>query len=192
MIKDSAPGDRRQFLRESVGNLFEKALEATEERMIQQRYVRPPGALTEMAFLAACTRCGECVTACPPKVIRVAPPSAGLAAGTPYLEVRRDPCLVCTSMPCALACPTDALTVPPNIWEGLRLGVVELVPERCVTFRGQVCQACADACPRGDKALVMDEGGHPVLRHEGCVACGVCIRACISVPPSFEFRPDGG
>lgn len=189
MIKDSVPGDRRQFFRESVGSLFEKALEATEERVIQQRYLRPPGALTEMGFLAACTRCGECVTACPPKVILVAPPSAGLAAGTPYLDVRRAPCEACPTMPCAQACPTDALTVPADGWEGYRLGVLEFVPERCVTFRGQVCRACADACPRGEQALTMDEAGHPVLRHEGCVACGVCIRACISVPASFEFRP---
>lgn len=188
MIRDSGPGDRRDFFRDSLGQAFEKMLEATEERVVQQRYRRPPGSLPEVAFLAACTRCGECVTACPPKVIKVAPPSAGLAAGTPYLDLRRSPCVVCLAIPCAAACPTEALTVPPHGWEGYRLGRVELVPERCVTFRGQACRACADACPRGELALVMDEDGHPVLRAEGCVGCGVCIRACISVPPSFEFH----
>jgi ferredoxin-type protein NapG len=92
-------------------------------------------------------------------------------------------------MPCVRACPTDALTAPPHGWSGYRLGELEFFPERCVTFRGQSCRACADACPIGTSALDMDEAGHPVLKQEGCVACGVCIRACISVPPSFAFRP---
>lgn len=182
------PGDRRDFFRDSVGQWLEKTLEATEERVVQQRWQRPPGALPEVAFLAACTRCGECVTACPYKVIQLVPTSGGLAAGTPYLDVARSPCQACPDMPCARACPTDALTVPPNGWAGYRLGDLEFYPERCVTFRGQSCRACADACPIGGSALEMDEAGHPVLKQEGCVACGVCIRACISVPPSFGFR----
>jgi MauM/NapG family ferredoxin protein len=183
-----APEDRREFFRDSIGQWLEKTLEATEEKVVRERWVRPPGALPEVAFLAACTRCGECVSACPPKVILTVPTSGGLAAGTPYLDVNRSPCIACPDMPCARACPTDALTVPAAGWEGYRLGELEFLPERCVTFRGQSCRACADACPRGEQALVMDDQGHPVLRLEGCVSCGSCIRACISVPPSFAFR----
>ena len=106
--------DRRTFFKDSVGHWLEKALEATEERVIQQRWLRPPGALPEVAFLAACTRCGECVSACPPRVIFVAPTSAGLAAGTPYLDVVRSPCIACPDMPCARSCPTEALTIPEH------------------------------------------------------------------------------
>jgi ferredoxin-type protein NapG len=188
MIRDSHPGNRRQFFRESVGQWLEKAMEAAEERVVQQHYTRPPGALPEMAFLAACTRCGECVTACPPRVIQVAPAGAGLAAGTPYLDLRRSPCIACPTMPCAAACPTDALTVPARGWAGYRLARITFLPERCVTFRGQPCRVCADRCPVGERALTMDEQGHPVLRPEGCVGCGVCARECISVPPSFHIR----
>lgn len=168
------------------------AVEAAEDRVLQQRYVRPPGALPEMGFLAACTRCGECVTACPPKVIKLAPTGAGLAAGTPYLDLERSPCIACPTMPCAAACPTEALSVPPRGWTGYRLSLVEFLPDRCVTFRGQSCRVCADACPVGERALAMDEQGHPVLKREGCVGCGVCVRDCISVPPSFITRPAEG
>ncbi len=188
MFREPLPGGRRQFFRDSVGRWLERALEATEERVVQQRWTRPPGALPEVAFLAACTRCGDCVAACPPKVILTVATSGGLAAGTPYLDVRRSPCIACPDMPCARACPTDALAVPPDGWDGYRLGALEFLPERCVTFRGQPCRACADACPVGERALIMDPDGHPVLRQEGCVACGSCIRACISVPPSYEFH----
>jgi MauM/NapG family ferredoxin protein len=192
MWREPGEGNRREFFRNNVGQWLERALERTEERVVTERYVRPPGALPEMGFLTACTRCGDCVTACPPQVIRTVPTKGGLAAGTPYLDLRRAPCIACPDMPCAVACPTDALIVPEQGWTGYRFGVVELVPERCVTFRGTPCRACADACPVGEQALTMDEAGHPVLRYEGCVGCGVCIRACISVPTSYQFRPLGG
>jgi NAD-dependent dihydropyrimidine dehydrogenase PreA subunit len=34
----------------------------------------------------------------------------------------------------------------------------------------------------------MDEAGHPVIHIEGCVGCGVCVRACVTAPSSFILR----
>jgi ferredoxin-type protein NapG/ferredoxin-type protein NapH len=180
--------DRRGLFQSLVGDWLERLVDETERRVTQQRYLRPPGALPELGFLAACTRCGECVRACPVQAILTAPMSAGLAAGTPYLELDRQPCVACTAMPCAQACPTEALTVPPDVWAGYRLAELEFHPERCITFRGTACQACADACPVGAAALSMDEGGHPVLRREGCVGCGVCVQACVTRPSSYTLH----
>jgi NAD-dependent dihydropyrimidine dehydrogenase PreA subunit len=39
---------------------------------------------------------------------------------------------------------------------------------------------------------VIDDMGHPVLKIEGCVGCGSCVRACITSPPSFALRPAQG
>lgn len=178
-------GNRRGFLRAGAGRWFDWIVERTEERVAPGQRLRPPGAQPELAFLASCTRCGECVSACPVKAIRLAGSDAGLAAGTPYLDLRRQPCIACADMPCVRACPTEALTPPATGWEDVRLSGVELVAERCVTFEGTACRACADACPVGDAALALDEGGHPVLRREGCVGCGVCVRACIATPSAF-------
>jgi ferredoxin-type protein NapG/ferredoxin-type protein NapH len=187
-----APTDRRDFFRDSVGDWIRRAVERTEEKIVQERRFRPPGALPEVAFLAACSRCGECMPVCPVHAILAVPPAGGLAAGTPYLDPKSQPCIACADMPCVKACPTGALTMPANGWTGHRLGVVEFVPERCVTYRGQPCRVCVDACPIGEKALVQDEAGHPVLKREGCVGCGVCVRECISYPSSFEIRPAEG
>ncbi|MDQ2670418.1 MAG: 4Fe-4S dicluster domain-containing protein, partial [Gemmatimonadota bacterium] len=98
-------------------------------------------------------------------------------------------CIACADMPCVRACPTDALSLPAGGWSGVRLATVELVPERCVTFEGTACGVCADACPVGESALALDDGGHPVLRREGCAGCGVCVRACIVSPSAFVLTP---
>ncbi|MFQ6046807.1 MAG: 4Fe-4S binding protein, partial [Gemmatimonadales bacterium] len=73
-------GDRRTFLRATVGRLAEEMARRTERRVVQARYVRPPGAIEEVAFLAACTRCGDCIDVCPVKAIVKAPADVGFAA----------------------------------------------------------------------------------------------------------------
>jgi MauM/NapG family ferredoxin protein len=181
--------DRRDFFRDSLGEWIRKVVEETEERIIQTRYFRPPGALPEVAFLAACTRCGLCSPVCPVHAILTVPPSGGLAAGTPFIDPKSQPCVACADIPCAAVCPTGALTAPLDGWARLRLGRVEFVPERCVTFQGTECRVCVDACPVGERALAVDEAGHPVLRREGCVGCGVCMRECITSPSSFQLDP---
>lgn len=182
-------GERRAFLRGVAGRYLERLVERTESRVVQQRLSRPPGALPEVGFLAACTRCDACLEACPPKAIRRAPTDAGLAAGTPIIDPTLQPCVVCPDTPCITACPTGALAPLASGWTGYRLNLVELVPERCITFHGSSCGVCAQACPVGPAALAMDEDGHPVLKAEGCVGCGVCVRACVTAPSSFNLFP---
>ena len=182
-------GDRRGFFKQAFSGVFDHVARATEERIVQRRYVRPPGALAEISFLAACTRCGECAAACPPGAIKYAGPDGGLAAGTPFLEPDQVPCIACPDMPCAVSCPTDALIVPGGGWSGIHLGRLTFHPDRCITFQGQPCTVCAEACPVGTRALELDREGRPVLKLEGCVACGVCVRACPTMPSSFTFTP---
>jgi ferredoxin-type protein NapG len=159
-----------------------------ERRVVQHRYMRPPGSLDEVAFLASCTRCGDCLEVCPVRAIIKVPTSGGLAAGTPMIDPKLQPCVVCDDMLCAAACPTEALTVPPTGWRGISLGTLELLSERCIAFDSTECGACAESCPVGADALGLDDGGRPVLRPEGCVGCGVCVRACVTSPSSLELH----
>jgi MauM/NapG family ferredoxin protein len=186
------PGGRRQFFQHQLGDLVRRTVERTEERLVQERRFRPPGALPEMAFLAAPGAGGECGPVCPVHAILSVPPAGGLAAGTPYIDPKSQPCVACADMPCVTACPTGALTAPEQGWAGYRIGVVEFLAERCLTFRGTPCRVCVDACPMGESALTLDDAGHPVLRREGCVGCGVCMRECVSYPTSFALRPAEG
>src|SRR6185295_4881369 len=93
--------DRRGLLRSVFGEWLERLVAETERKLIQRRYVRPPGALPEMGFLTACTRCGACAPVCPVQAIKTVTPDGGLAAGTPYLEPEQQPCIACADMPCA-------------------------------------------------------------------------------------------
>ena len=184
----SGAGGRRDFFLEAFGRLAREVARRAEARVVQRHWFRPPGAaVPEVAFLAACTRCAACVDACPAHAIRKAPASAGLAAATPILEPSIQACVVCVDIPCARACPTDALVLPPDGWRGVRLGVLALDVDRCITFHGASCGVCARACPVGERAIAMDQGGRPVLRPEGCVGCGVCVTACVTAPSSLTL-----
>lgn len=181
-------GTRREFFRRTVGRLAREAAVRTERRVITERHHRPPGALPELEFLAACTRCGKCTEVCPPGAIRPLPPRAGLGAGTPAIDAAIQPCTVCEDIPCAAACPTGALLLPADGWARISMGRLELVPERCIAFHGVACGVCARACPVGEEALALDAEGRPILKAEGCVGCGVCVRACVTAPRSLELQ----
>ena len=75
----------------------------------------------------------------------------------------------------------------PDGWRSVRLGVLALDVDRCITFHGASCGVCARSCPIGERALAMDKGGHPVLKPEGCVGCGVCVTACVTAPSSLSL-----
>ena len=47
--------------------------------------LRPPGALGEKDFLAACIKCGLCVEACPYDTLLLAKPGDNKPLGTPFL-----------------------------------------------------------------------------------------------------------
>ena len=72
--------------------------------------LRPPGAIAEDRFTGVCIRCGNCASACPPKIIH---PDRGVA-GVPGLlaptlrytdgEYCHKDCTLCTEV-----CPSGAL-----------------------------------------------------------------------------------
>src|SRR2546422_8670686 len=109
---DASANDRRGFFREAFTRLVREVAARTEQRVAPRRYFRPPGAADEIAFLASCTRCGDCLPVCPVHAIIQAPPGAGLAAGAPIIDPATPAGVVCTDMPCAHPCATGA-PVPP-------------------------------------------------------------------------------
>ena len=101
--------------------------------------LRPPGAIDEEAFLAACIKCGQCVQVCPIEAIELADLLDGLGNGTPYIVARDQACdFSCDATQCILACPTGALSHAIDKKEQVRMGVAKLArPDACLARQGK-------------------------------------------------------
>ncbi len=145
---------------------------------------RPPGAVAEGQFLASCTRCGECVTACPPRAILCAPPEAGeKRAGTPFIDPIRQPCVMCIDTPCITACEPGVLRDElPRKMADARVDKLA-----CLAWLGQPCRLCVDQCPV-EGAISMDDAHRPAISPEACTGCGVCVQVCPAPRNAINHR----
>jgi len=212
--KLDAPQKRGDFFK-SLGTLLAGFVANSLEEAVTglgPKLLRPPGALDEFEFLTKCTRCDKCMRACPENAILVAPPSAGLALKTPYLDPRSVPCFLCTTLPCIAACEDGALVWPrrtladKTVLEGpkaARMGTARVKESRCVTWEtadreARACRICVDRCPYPGEALRLAEPaegetlGHPVVDAETCTGCGICVFACPAEPGAIVVEPRRG
>lgn len=154
--------------------------------------LRPPGAIAEKDFLAACIRCFQCGSVCPNQSIRFAGMGKGLArAYTPLIRAREQACILC--MRCTQACPTDALTPiadnPDAILKNVKMGTAKVNTDLCYSYNGRICGVCFYACPFPGKALKLQLYAQPVIDETQCVGCGGCERACIHLPQAVRVFP---
>lgn len=158
------------------------------------RAIRPPGAVAEDEFLAACVRCGLCVQACPWQTLQLAATDGPVAAGTPYFRAREVPCEMCDDIPCQRACPTGALVPTLARIADSRMGLARLSrPEGCYSFIGAAkCDSCWGACPLQGRAITMQRGRTrlggfftPTVDDAVCTGCGKCEKACIAEEPAI-------
>ncbi len=207
--RQSAPGSakRRQFLTASMGAAASAALTgvglglyARQGRALPADALRPPGALDEALFDAACVRCGLCVRACPYGTLDLARLGDGIATGTPYFQARKVPCEMCPDIPCVPACPTGALDHSLKEIDKARMGLAVLVDqETCLNFLGLRCDVCYRVCPAIDKAITLElrhnerSGKHamflPVVHSEACTGCGKCEKSCVLEEAAIKVFP---
>jgi ferredoxin-type protein NapG len=198
---------RRRFLREMAGVAggacllsLGTGLYSLQARALPATALRPPGALKEDDFLAACVRCGLCVRDCPYDTLKLSRVGDGVATGTPYFTAREIPCEMCEDIPCVAACPTGALDKGLTDIDDARMGLAVLVDqETCLNALGLRCDVCYRVCPVIDKAITLEQsanlrtGKHalfmPTVHSEFCTGCGKCEKACVLEEAAIKVLP---
>jgi ferredoxin-type protein NapG len=178
---------RRDFFKDSVISVAKAAKEfsshadAVPEKpapAMRTDWLRPPGAVGEAIFLERCTKCSDCLKACPHESIDIH------QDGTPVIYPDQMPCYLCDDTPCIAACATEALLPIGSVNEA-RMGVAVINHRLCTA--GQGCHACVSKCPTD--ALTMDfDAQRLVVAVERCVGCGMCEHVCRTVNDHIAIR----
>ncbi len=157
---------------------------------------RPPGALPEEEFAAACSKCGMCVRACPYQALLLSSFNGPTAPGTPYFEPRKIPCYMCRDIPCVKACPTGALDSNLTDITDAKMGIAAIDHSTCLSWQGLRCEICYRDCPEQNKAIVIDVQPRqiskhsmflPVVQPEHCTGCGLCVHSCPTDIPCINI-----
>lgn len=205
-VRQPAPG-RRQFLASALGagcaaGLFGLGLAvyARQTSAAPALALRPPGALAEGDFAAACIRCGLCVRDCPYATLKLAELGDNVPTGSPYFTARDVPCEMCPDIPCVKACPTGALDPGLTNIDDARMGLAVLVDqETCLNVLGLRCDVCYRVCPAIDQAITLEKRHNPrsdkhalfipTVHSDHCTGCGKCEKSCVLEEAAIKVFP---
>lgn len=182
---------RRQFLREGLSGLV-RGVEATARGAARaldggsppprRRTLLPPGARAASKFFDLCTKCDDCIDACPAGSIQRD------RRGFPALVVRQRACVLCADLACTHVCEPGAL-VPLQRVEEVRIGLAVFDHAQCLPWQLVPCPVCREVCPTDPKAIEVDEDGRPSVVADLCTGCGLCEERCPTTPAAVVVEP---
>ena len=130
---------------------------------------RPPWALDEPDFTATCTRCGDCLRACPQHVLLAGD------GGFPEIRFETRGCTFCGE--CVRACKTAALSRPKAQppWS-----LKATIGEACLARRRVECRVCGELCDARALSFrpTLGSVAQPVFDVAACTGCGDCVAPC--------------
>lgn len=176
---------------EKIQGKIDKVNETVDKVTKRVPLLRPPGAISERAFLQACTRCDKCIHACPKDAIQRVPKKMGfLIMDTPYIDPIKVPCVMCDDLPCISACEDEALLPVPGGPADVEMGYAILDKKKCQAYGHTFCQQCIIDCPIPG-AITQNREQQPIFHRDICTGCGVCVRSCstVNIPVAIKIKP---
>lgn len=140
--------------------------------------LRLPWAVDDARFTANCTRCGDCIRACPEQII------AKADGGFPQVQFDLGACTFCHA--CVDVCERPIFQSDEKPWHA-----IANINAQCLTQQQVFCQNCKDACDAGAIRFRFGSNGisHPVIDSDACTGCGACVAPCpthaIHIQPSI-------
>ncbi len=164
---DTPPGfsaARRRFLRGDPAGKRETLL--------------PPWSGDGATFHARCTRCGDCVSACPEHILVLS------RQGYPYVRFESGGCTFCGE--CVTQCQPKALERAP---QKTPWNLQARIADSCLARNQVVCQTCGERCEVGAIrfSLMPGQVSRPEVDAELCTGCGFCIADCPARAISMTF-----
>ncbi len=148
--------------------------------------IRPPGAIDEARFRGVCVRCGNCLRACPTKILHADLGENGLS-GLMSPIVRFDPgycredCCRCGDV-----CPSGAIArLTPAEKKTARMGLAKVDSGLCLLSDNHECSICKNCCPYEAIATEWSEEEYAMvlkIDRDRCPGCGACQVACPTSP----------
>ena len=177
---------RKDFFRQAFGFFKQEIVqESTTSAEVPYEFILLPGTENKDHFLHTCTKCYQCVSACPHESITVyRGDENNFFYGYPVIEPRRLPCYLCENYPCISACPEEALKEKNK---NEQLGTAVINQSICFAYQGHFCRSCYNSCPSGDKAISFDELNRPIVNDRECNGCGICTNVCPTEIPAINI-----
>jgi ferredoxin len=184
---------RRSLLAAAVGVAW-AAVTLRFARTGEARPIRPPAAIGEREFPGVCIRCGNCVRACPTRIIRPDLGAHGVASFlSPVVQFEEGYCQE-DCCRCSAVCPSGAiarlsLEQKPHV----AMGLPRVDMAICLLGDDRECAACRNHCPYAAITYVFNEADYtttPQIDPAKCNGCGACQVYCPTTPAkAIVVRP---
>jgi ferredoxin-type protein NapF len=182
----AAPGNafwatRRMFIAAAAGLGFSLLAKKIGQARSDDAPLRPPGAISEDKFTGLCLRCGNCIRACPSKIIHPDSGQSGvLGFLSPVIRYKTDYCKQdCNA--CTTVCPSGALQrLGLEQKNSYIIGKASVDTALCLWGVSE-CHTCLPSCPYEAIKIQWNEEAYesfPGVDSAKCNGCGACEAVC--------------
>lgn len=139
--------------------------------------IRLPWVRSEQEFTDNCTRCHDCMVACPEKIIVKGD------GGFPQIDFNKGECTFCSD--CVKNCSEDLFfSLDDEPWQ-LKANITD----DCLAEKKVVCLVCGEQCETEAISFIPRVGGvsEPSLSVNDCSGCGACLKPCPTNAINFNY-----